>query len=126
MRVQTRVASCCAAQYLGMHATDCSKVVTQLYAKTSTEASLVWLLEPVYPDAPTITNATVANSTLSILVTPPTYQGSTSASHAMMQETCSLRVKMEPEQPRSWRWLPFWRMSMISTAMQPHWLEATC
>ena len=78
--LQLRKTSGCAANYMGMDLNACDDIRTHLYAKSNASASIVWLIEPVFPEKPTIASvnistAVVTGNTLTVVVAPPTITG---------------------------------------------------
>jgi hypothetical protein len=76
---QTRVAAGCQRNYMGMHRDLCEEKTTQLYLPQNSSASRVWLVEPLVPNAPTITGDAVArkyiSGVLTVTLTPPDFAG---------------------------------------------------
>ena len=74
INLQSRVQADCARSYLGI-GLSCNETRTELVTLGNTSASLVWLVEPVLPTAPRIANASIAANVLTVLLTPPEFQG---------------------------------------------------
>ena len=75
---QDRKAAGCAASYVGMSFNDCNDIRTHLYPKTNTTdtlSSIVWLIQPVYPQRPIITDAELPANTLIMTVQPSNVTG---------------------------------------------------
>ena len=78
-RMQARKVAGCQRNYMGMRRNVCSEMRTQLFTLQDTSASLVWMVEPVVPGAPTITAAAVTGGlqagVLAVTLQPSAYMG---------------------------------------------------
>ena len=73
LNMQSRKASDCSSNYLGMNLRACDDSRTHLYDKLNSSAAIVWLIEPAPPDAPVISSvdldSSAAGPNLTVVVT---------------------------------------------------------